>query len=238
MNRKIIKSSILLFLLPVLGTTMALDMDSEAQKLSYMFGLDIGRSIAQQGEEIDLDVLIEALRVGFSGDESEMTEEQITQVRNAFMQRRQAALQEQQAALQEASVAEMSDNKAAGAAFLAGNQEQEGIVQTSSGLQYQVESEGGGAHPAATDTVTVHYRGTLLDGSEFDSSYARNQPISFKLDQVIPGWTEGLQLMAAGAKYKFYIPSDLAYGDQGRPPTIPPAAMLIFDIELIEFSSE
>ena len=225
MNRTTIKAVMLLFSLTNIGSIMALDMDSEAQKLSYMFGLDIGRSILQQGGEIDLEVLIEAVRIGYEGGESEMTEEQITEVRNAFMQRRQAVIQEQQAALQAASAGEMAENKVQGQAFLAENRDKEGVVQTSSGLQYQVESEGSGAHPVASDTVTVHYRGSLLDGSEFDSSYARNEPISFKLDQVIPGWTEGLQLMAAGAKFKFFIPSDLAYGDQGRS-GIPPAAVI------------
>jgi len=238
MNRMIKKAAIMLFSLPFVGTSMALDMNSDAEKLSYMFGLDVGRSIVAQGEEIDLEVLIDAIRTGFEGGESEMTEEQINEVRTAFMQRRQAAIQEQQAAHQAASSAEMVDNKAAGAAFLEENRAKEGVVETSSGLQYLVESMGSGAKPAETDTVTVHYRGSLLDGTEFDSSFARGEPISFRLDQVIPGWTEGLQLMSAGATYKFFIPSDLAYGDQGRPPTIPPAALLEFDVQLIEFSSD
>ena len=132
----------------------------------------------------------------------------------------------------------MAENQEKGRAFLEENRAREGVKQTPSGLQYVVEGMGSGDHPAATDTVTVHYRGSLLDGTEFDSSYARNEPISFRLDQVIPGWTEGLQLMSAGSKYKLFIPSELAYGDQGRPPTIPPAALLIFDIELLEFSGE
>jgi len=235
MNRTIKKAAIMLFSLPFVGTSMALDMNSEAEKLSYMFGLDIGKSIAAQGEEVDLEVLIEAIRTGFDGGESQMTEEQVNEVRTAFMHRRQAAMQEQQAAQQAASAVEMDENKAAGAAFLEENRGGEGVKQTSSGLQYLVETMGSGAKPAATDTVTVHYRGSLLDGTEFDSSFARGEPISFRLDQVIPGWTEGLQLMSPGATYKFFIPSDLAYGDQGRPPTIPPAAVLIFDVELIEF---
>lgn len=238
MNRITIKASIMLFSLLFVGTSLALDMNNEGEKLSYMFGLDFGRSIAGQGEEIYLEVLIDAIRTGFAGGASAMTEEQVTEVRNAFMQRRQAAIQEQQAALQEASQVEMVDNKAEGQAFLAENREKEGVRQTSSGLQYLVENQGSGAKPAATDTVTVHYRGSLLDGTEFDSSYTRGEPISFKLDQVIPGWTEGLQLMSAGAKFKFFISSDLAYGDQGRPPLIPPAALLIFDVELLEFSSD
>ena len=238
MNRTIYKAACLLFSLPFALSALALDIDSEAQKLSYMFGLDIGRSIVAQEEEVDLDVLIEAIRVGYSGGESEITEEQLVEVRNAFMQRRQAAMAEQQAALQATAQVEMGDNKAAGLAFLEQNRDKEGVVQTSSGLQYLVESQGHGDQPVATDTVTVHYRGALLDGTEFDSSYSRNEPISFRLDQVIPGWTEGLQLMSVGGKFKFFIPSDLAYGDQGRPPTIPAAALLVFDVELLEFASE
>ena len=162
MNRTIIKAAILLFSLPFMGTTMALDMDNEAQKLSYMFGLDIGRSIGAQGEEIDLDVLIEAIRTGFEGGESEMTDAQVTEVRNAFMQRRQAAIQEQQTALQESSHAEMAENQEKGRAFLEENRAREGVKQTSSGLQYLVAGMGSGDHPVATDTVTVHYRGSLL----------------------------------------------------------------------------
>jgi FKBP-type peptidyl-prolyl cis-trans isomerase len=133
MNRTIKKATILLFSLPFMGAAMALDLDSEAEKLSYMFGLDIGRSIGQQGEDVDLDVLFEAIRIGFEGGESAMTDEQIAEIRTAFMARRQAAIQEQQAAQQATSQAEASDNKAAGQAFLEDNRDKEGVVQTPSG---------------------------------------------------------------------------------------------------------
>lgn len=126
------------------------------------------------------------------------------------------------------------ENKAAGAAFLAENAKKANIVTTASGLQYEVLTEGTGASPSATDNVTVHYKGTTIDGEEFDSSYGRGEPATFPLNRVISGWTEGVQLMKEGAKYRFYIPSDLAYGAQGAGRAIGPNAALIFDVELIK----
>lgn len=126
------------------------------------------------------------------------------------------------------------ENKQEGEAFLAANGKKPGIVTTSSGLQYQVLSQGAGAKPSATDEVTVHYRGTTIDGREFDSSYARGAPATFPLNRVIAGWTEGLQLMPEGSKYRLFIPSDLAYGSRGAGPDIGPNATLIFDVELIK----
>jgi FKBP-type peptidyl-prolyl cis-trans isomerase FkpA len=121
----------------------------------------------------------------------------------------------------------------AGRNFLTANAGKEGVVTTASGLQYKIITQGTGAQPAAEDTVEVHYRGTLIDGSEFDSSYKRGKSISFPLGNVIRGWTEGVQLMPVGSKYEFYIPYELAYGPQGRPPVIPPYATLIFEVELL-----
>jgi FKBP-type peptidyl-prolyl cis-trans isomerase FkpA len=126
-----------------------------------------------------------------------------------------------------------AENKEAGAKFLAENKTKEGVKTTESGLQYIVEKEGEGENPAAEDTVEVHYRGTLLDGTEFDSSYKRGEPVKFPLNRVIKGWTEGVQLMKKGAKYKFFIPSDLAYGDTGAGETIAPGSTLIFEVELL-----
>jgi FKBP-type peptidyl-prolyl cis-trans isomerase len=122
---------------------------------------------------------------------------------------------------------------AAGQTFLARNAQEPGVMTTASGLQYKVITEGSGAQPTATDTVTVHYRGTLIDGTEFDSSYSRGEPISFPLNGVIPGWTEGLQLMTVGSKYILYIPSELGYGAQGAGAAIPPNSTLIFEVELL-----
>jgi FKBP-type peptidyl-prolyl cis-trans isomerase FkpA len=129
------------------------------------------------------------------------------------------------------------ENKAAGTAFLATNGKKTGVVTTASGLQYEVLTKGTGTqHPAASDTVKVHYKGTTIDGKEFDSSYSRGEPISFPLNGVIPGWTEGVQLMTEGAKYRFYIPSDLAYGENGAGGAIGPNETLIFDVELLKIN--
>lgn len=127
------------------------------------------------------------------------------------------------------------ENKAAGEAFLAENAKKEGIITTASGLQYEVLTEGTGPSPTATTSVTVHYKGTTLDGNEFDSSYSRNAPATFPLNRVIAGWTEGLQLMNVGAKYRFFIPSDLAYGKRGAGRDIGPNSTLIFEVELLKF---
>lgn len=126
------------------------------------------------------------------------------------------------------------ENKAAGEAFLAENAKKPNIVTTESGLQYEILKKGEGATPSATDNVTVHYKGTTIDGEEFDSSYSRGEPATFPLNRVIAGWTEGVQLMQEGAKYRFYIPSDLAYGTHGAGRAIDPNATLIFDVELIK----
>lgn len=127
-----------------------------------------------------------------------------------------------------------AENKAEGEAFQAKNAQKPGVVTTASGLQYEILTAGNGSRPSATDSVTVHYKGTTLDGKEFDSSYRRGSPATFPLNRVIPGWTEGVQLMQEGAKYRFYIPSNLAYGTRGAGGDIGPNATLIFDIELIK----
>jgi FKBP-type peptidyl-prolyl cis-trans isomerase len=134
-----------------------------------------------------------------------------------------------------ANATSSEENKAAGAAFLTENAKKENIVTTASGLQYEILTQGEGPSPSATTSVTVHYRGTSLDGKEFDSSYSRNAPATFPLNRVIAGWTEGLQLMNVGAKYRFYIPSELAYGERGAGGSIGPSETLIFDVELLKF---
>jgi len=202
------------------------ELTTEQERLSYMFGMDIGRSLAAQGEALDLDVLFEAVRAVYEGGETAMSPEEADAVRQAYIVQRPEA----QAALQAAAA---GTNAAQAQAFLAENAGKDGIVTTASGLQYEVVTQGDGPRPAATDTVTVHYKGTLLDGTEFDSSYSRNEPISFALDRVIPGWTEGVQLMPVGSKYIFYIPPQLGYGKAGGGP-IPPNSALIFEVELLD----
>lgn len=207
-------------------SAVAEELETPEERLSYTIGMDIGRSLSEQDMDIDLDLLVEALRATYAGEETLMTREEALAEREEFMEQRQ---QEMQAEQQEAA----ARNQEEGEAFLAENREKEGVVETESGLQYRVIEEGDGASPEASDQVTVHYRGTLIDGTEFDSSHARGEPASFALDQVVPGWTEGVQLMQEGATYEFFIPAELGYGEQA-PPSIGPNATLIFEVELLE----
>ncbi len=207
----------------------ATELETEGQKLGYIIGMDIGKSLREQGADVDLDTLIEAIRATYNGEELSMTAEEAATVRRAYVEKRQAAQQQ-------AAAAAGADNAAAGQKFLAENKLKEGVQTTDSGLQYKVVSMGDGAKPKASDTVKVHYRGTLLDGTEFDSSYARNEPISFALDRVITGWTEGVQLMPVGSKYIFYIAPELAYGESGGGP-IPPNSTLVFEVELLDIEN-
>lgn len=206
-------------------------METPEERLSYTIGMDIGQSLAEQDLNIDMDLLVEGLRAAFAGEATLLTREEADAERDAFMQRRQQEVMQQQ---QQEAVRNLEE----GQAFLAQNRENPDVQETASGLQYRVVQEGEGRSPSATDRVTVHYRGTLINGVEFDSSFARNQPATFGLNQVIPGWTEGLQLMQEGAVFEFFIPADLAYGDQGRPGPIGPNSTLIFEVELIEVHSD
>ena len=209
--------------------TWAIELDTEQKKLGYIIGMDIGKSLKDQGTEVDLDSLISAIRSTYNGEELAMTTEEAGQVRKEYIEKRQAEQQAQAAAVGQS-------NLVAGQEFLAENATKEGVQTTASGLQYKVITMGDGAKPVATDTVKVHYRGTLLDGTEFDSSYARNEPISFGLNRVIAGWTEGVQLMPIGSKFMFYIAPDLAYGEGGGGP-IPPNSTLIFEVELLDIET-
>lgn len=207
------------------ATAAASELDTDAEKLGYIIGMDIGNSLKQQGADIDLDSLFDAIRATYNGEALAMTPEEAATAREAFIAKRRAAAEQERATLGAANAAE-------GDKFLLENRLQEGVKVTDSGLQYKVVTLGEGPKPEATDRVTVHYRGTLLNGEEFDSSYSRNQPMTFQLDQVIPGWTEGVQLMPVGSKFMFYIPPNLGYGEAGGGP-IGPNATLVFEVELL-----
>ena len=197
-------------------------------KLSYALGIGIGSQLAGMGaKELNIDDFAQAIKDVISGSELKVDNaEAQTLVQNFF--------QEQEAKQQAAAAEAGKVAKAAGEAFLAENGKKGGVVTLPSGLQYQVLKEGNGKKPSATDQVVCHYEGTLIDGTVFDSSYQRNQPATFGLNQVIAGWTEGVQLMQEGAKYRFFIPYNLAYGERGAGAQIPPFAALVFDVELIE----
>ena len=197
-------------------------------KLSYALGIGIGSQLAGMGaRELNIDDFAQAIKDVISGSQLKVDNVEAQTLVQNFFQEQEA---KQQAAAAEAGKAA----KAEGEAFLAENGKKEGIVTLPSGLQYQVLKEGNGKKPSATDQVVCHYEGTLIDGTVFDSSYQRNQPATFGLNQVISGWTEGVQLMQEGAKYRFFIPYKLAYGERGAGAQIPPFATLVFDVELIE----
>jgi FKBP-type peptidyl-prolyl cis-trans isomerase len=201
---------------------------NEKEQVSYMIGLDLAKSLEPVKDEIDIDTLSKAIKTRLAGGESLMTDEQAAQVAEAFGQRLQAKRAAEMTAAAE-------KNKAEGEAFLAANAANPDVKTTASGLQYQVLTEGSGPKPAADDVVRVHYKGTLLDGETFDSSHDRGEPAVFSLQQVVPGWTEGIALMPVGSTYRFWIPSELGYGETGTPGgPIGPNAVLVFEVELLD----
>jgi FKBP-type peptidyl-prolyl cis-trans isomerase FkpA len=213
------------------ASASAQTLNTDKDKVSYMVGMQIGGSLATIKDEVDLKIVFAAIESTLAGKDPLLTPEQAMEVQRGFAERlqgkRAAEMQEQ-----------ATKNKAEGEAFLAKNKSASGVKATESGLQYQVITEGKGPKPAATDTVRVHYVGTLLDGTTFDSSVARGEPAQFALNAVIPGWTEGLQLMPVGSKYKLWIPSELGYGDRGTPGPIGPNATLVFEVELLEIVTQ
>lgn len=209
----------------------AAELTTTEQRLSYGIAYGLGQRMKADGVPLDAGSFGLGLSDALDGKDSRMTQEEIA----AEMQ----AYQEQAAAENEAAQAVLSEaNEAAGAAFLAANAAEEGVVTTESGLQYKVVTEGTGPTPSADDTVEVHYRGTLTDGTEFDSSYSRGETVTFGVGQVIPGWTEALQLMPVGSKWELVIPSDLAYGAGGAGGVIGPNAALVFEVDLVGIVGE
>ena len=199
------------------------DLTSEKDKLSYAIGFQVGQNLKAQKMDINPNAIAAAISDVMADKESKLTHEQ--------MQTVMMNLQKQK---MEARKAQAEDSKKAGEAFLAENKKKKGVKVTKSGLQYKVIEKGKGKNPTDKDTVVVHYRGTLIDGTEFDSSYKRNQPATFKLGQVIKGWQEALKLMKPGGKMHVAIPSDLGYGERGAGANIGPNSTLIFEINLVE----
>lgn len=197
-------------------------------KLSYSLGLSIGHQLAQMGaRSLNIDDFAQAIKDILAGEKPQVSDNEAQTLLQDFFEKKE---EEQRKAAAEAGKAA----KAVGEAYLADNAKKEGIITTVSGLQYKVLKEGNGKSPKATDKVRCHYEGMLVDGTLFDSSIQRGEPAVFGLNQVISGWTEGLQLMKEGGKYRFFIPYQLGYGERGAGASIPPYAALIFDVELIE----
>lgn len=211
---------------PAKAATAAAIPSSQKEKFSYALGTTIGQNLKSQPVEVDLETLLRGVRDAHAGAKLLLSEQEMTDAMNRARQEAMAKQQEQQKGAGE-------KNKREGDAFLAQNKARAGVTTLPSGLQCEELKPGTGAMPKATDTVTTHYRGTLIDGTEFDSSYKRNEPASFAVTGVIRGWTEALQLMKVGAKWKLYIPASLAYGEQQRGPVIGPNSVLVFEIELL-----
>jgi len=201
-------------------------LKDQKDKASYSIGYDIGETFKKQKIELNVDALVAGLKEAVAGKESTMSKEDREKTLQAFQKE---MMEKQIAASKEAA----TKNQAEGEKFLAENKTKDGVKTTASGLQYKVLKEGSGPSPKETDTVVTNYRGTLIDGTEFDSSYKRNEPASFPVNRVIKGWTEALQLMKPGAKYQLFIPSSLAYGERGAGQLIGPNATLIFEVELL-----
>lgn len=216
---------LILSLIVLMGLTNinAQNINTEMEKVSYSLGINVAKSVKSQGlESIDADAVAQAFKDVFEGKTLQISEEEANLVLNDYFKK-------------------MADKKkelnvAAGQAFLAENAKREAVITTSSGLQYEVLTEGSGDSPKETDKVTVHYHGTLIDGTVFDSSVERGEPASFPVNGVIPGWVEALQLMKPGDKFKLFIPSNLAYGERGAGGSIGPNSTLIFEVELISIN--
>ena len=198
------------------------ELKNDDDKLSYIFGYQLGQRLASDGVNVNVDVYSKGVREGMDGAQFRLSQEEMQRVMDEF----QKSSEERRNSLAEL-------NRDAGKSFMAENRNKPGVTTLENGLQYKVIKEGDGSKPKATDTVKVHYRGTLIDGREFDSSYSRNEPATFPVNRVIPGWTAILQMMPVGSHYQVTIPSDMGYGERGAPPMIGPHSVLIFEIELL-----
>lgn len=213
------------------ATSDSAKLESVDQRVSYLFGLNLAQQFKHDDVPLDVDAFTLAIRDVQGSVDPRLSDEDMKAAMKAFQDKQVAKHEESQKVVAEA-------NQKQGEDFLAENKTKEGVVETASGLQYKVITEGTGKQPTPEDLVTVHYRGTLIDGTEFDSSYARGEPVTFPLSGVIPGWIEGLQLMKEGGKAELYIPSALAYGPGGTQGAIGPNATLIFEVELIKVGGD
>ena len=206
-------------------------LKSQKEKISYIIGMDMGNNFKKQSIDIDPDILSRGIKDVLAGAKPQVSEQEAREIMASFEKERRAKQEEERKAVGE-------KNKVEGEKFLAENKSKEGVITLPSGLQYKVITPGKGKKPQLADIVVAHYRGTLIDGTEFDSSYRRGQPTTFPVSMVIRGWTEALQLMEEGAKWQLFIPPNLAYGERGAGQVIGPNAVLIFEIELISIQEK
>jgi FKBP-type peptidyl-prolyl cis-trans isomerase len=209
------------------ATEQVTELKTKQEKISYALGMDLGSYLKSLEADFELAAIYQGVIDSYTEKKALLTSDQAKELQKQF------AVEQQKKKMKKISTL-LEKNKKAATQFLEKNKEADGVKVTASGLQYKVIKEGEGKKPLATDTVKVHYKGTLVDGTEFDSSYKRNEPATFKANQVIPGWTEALQLMTPGSKYILYLPPELAYGDRGAPPAIEPGSLLIFEVELVD----
>jgi len=221
---------LLLLLFHLTGCNSSPSLESDTAKQSYAFGYFIGQDLQQKEAAIDPEALYQGIQDGL-GTNPQLTEEAINAAWESFQLTVRKNHTEKQARLK-------IENSEKSTAFLSDNKTKEGIITTASGLQYRINKKGTGKQPALSDSVVVHYRGTLLDGTEFDSSYKRNKPATFGVTQVIKGWTEALTLMTVGSQWTVYLPASLAYGEYGSGPLIGPNQALIFEIELLDIAKK
>jgi FKBP-type peptidyl-prolyl cis-trans isomerase FklB len=210
-----------------------MNLSSLKDQISYIIGRDLARNFSQQGLDLDVDVLAASMKEGLSGEPSRLTQEQMQDAMQQLQQQMGGPEDEDDNQLSN----DMGNSKEEGQAFLNDNKNKPGVTTLPSGLQYEVLTEGSGKKPGPSSQVTTHYHGTLINGTVFDSSYQRGQPATFGVNQVIAGWTEALQLMPEGSKWRLYIPSDLAYGKRGAGRDIGPDTALIFDVELLKVNN-
>ena len=218
----VLRFTVFIFLYPIITNVYAVKIETDLEKLSYSMGIFLGQSVNRQEMEVDIPAFMQAVEDVLNNAEKKLTDDEMQKIIDTYRKKEQ-----------EQQVAESDNNKLNGKDFPADNKTKDGVVVLPSGLQYKIIKNGNGGGPVADSRVVVHYRGTLIDGTEFDNSYARGEPIWLGLNQVIKGWQEALQLMSVGSKWQIVIPSELAYGEKGAGEVILPNATLIFDIELL-----
>ena len=222
----VLRFAVFIFLYPIITNVYAVKIETDLEKLSYSMGIFFGKSVNRQEMEIDIPAFMQAVEDVLNNAEKKLTDDEMQKIINVYQKKEK-----------EEQITKSTNSKVDGEKFLAENRSNDGVIVLASGLQYKIIKNGEGKKPLIDSRVIVHYRGTLIDGTEFDSSYARGEPIELGLNQVIKGWQETLQLMSVGSKWQVFIPSELAYGERGAGRSIEPNSTLIFDIELLSIKN-